>query len=217
MSWPLMPEEIRTPRLVLRPYRAGDVYDVFAYASDREWARYLPVPVPYTQEDAEQFVEGQLTAPWATNPRWAVVHDECVAGGVDVRFRIDDGVGSIGYSLARWLWGRGLMTEVVRALIDTAFTVLLQLNRLEAATDERNLASQRVMEKVGMRREGLIRENHVIRGELTSEVWYGLLRREWMPHAETAYQLGAGADRGVRCAHSTGGSAPGLLYGPARP
>ena len=171
--------------MLLRPYRAGDVDDVFAYASDEQWARYLPVPVPYTREHAEQFIAGQLGADWQTNPRWAVVHDGAVAGGVDVRFRFDDGVASIGYSLARRLWGRGLMTEAVRALIETGFTVDPRLNRVEASADERNLASLRVMEKVGMRREGLIRENHVIRGERTSEVWYGLLRHEWSPTTAT--------------------------------
>jgi RimJ/RimL family protein N-acetyltransferase len=46
-------------------------------------------------------------------------------------------------------------------------------------TDLRNVASQRVLEKVGMSKEGVLRQNRIVRGEFADEVWFGLLRHEW--------------------------------------
>ena len=82
----------------------------------------------------------------------------------------------IGYSLAQEYWGRGLMTEALRAMLEFAF-VRLHLNRVEAMFDVRNRASGRVMEKCGMRREGLLRQKLYNKGEYVDvEIWAILAR-----------------------------------------
>ena len=77
------PTELRTKRLLLRPWRLSDVDDVFAYASDVDWGRYLPVPQPYLRRDAEEFVARAVLASWDQEPKLAMVFEDRAVGGVD--------------------------------------------------------------------------------------------------------------------------------------
>ena len=175
----MLPELIETERLVLRPVALQDVEDVLAFATDAEWARYLPVPQPYTRRDAEEFVAGQLLIEREKNPSWAIVCDGVVIGGINLRLDVENHACELGYSVARKHWGQGLATEAARAVIDAAFQADKTLHKVRAMADVRNGASQRVMAKVGMTREGVLRQNRLVRGEYIDEVWYGLLRGEW--------------------------------------
>ena len=77
------PTELRTERLLLRPFKLEDVADVYVYAKDPEWAQYLllPIPQPYTRRNAEEFVARQVLADWSTNPDFAIVLKSVVVGG----------------------------------------------------------------------------------------------------------------------------------------
>jgi RimJ/RimL family protein N-acetyltransferase len=176
----MLPEIIETERLTLRPYRLQDVADVFSYASDPKWARFLPaVPQPYTKKDAEKFIAGQILLDPETHQCWALSQNEVVIGGIDLRFDFEHQVGELGYSIAQTHWGKGLVAEVAGAVIDAAFTAYPDLNRIRAWADSRNAGSLRVMEKLGMIREGTLRQNYVNRGEFVDQVWCGILRSEW--------------------------------------
>ena len=72
-----------------------------------------------------------------------------------------------------------MATEAARATMDVAFAAYADLNRMRAMADARNVASLRVMEKLGMVREGVLRQNRLVRGEFINEVWCGVLRTEW--------------------------------------
>jgi ribosomal-protein-alanine N-acetyltransferase len=175
----MLPEIIKTERLTLRPYRLQDVNDVLSYASDPKWARFLPVPQPYKKTDAEKFIASQLLLDQETHQSWALEQNQVVIGGIDIGFDFDNHVGELGYSIARTHWGRGLVAEAARAIIDTAFSTYPNLNRVRAMADSRNAGSLRVMEKLGMVREGVLRQNRVVRDELIDEVCCGILRSEW--------------------------------------
>lgn len=171
---------IRTERLELRPWRLGDVDDVFSYARDPEWARFLRMlPTPYTRQDAEQFVARQLLLDRVTHPAWAVEHEGSVIGGIGLRFNFEHGLAELGYSIARVHWNKGLCTEAARAVIDAAFSTHPDLNRVHARADNENTASQRVMEKIGMTKEGVLRMSRIERGEALDEAWFAILRSEW--------------------------------------
>ena len=174
-----LPDVIETERIRLRPFRLQDVDDVLSYASDPEWGRYLPVPQPYGKEDAERFIARQLLSDREADVAWAVEYEGDVVGGINIALDFDNRLGELGYSIARDHWGKGLATEAAKAVIDAAFTAYEELNRIRAMADARNVASQRVMEKVGMEREGLLRQNRMTRGEFIDEAWYGLLRTGW--------------------------------------
>lgn len=185
MNDQVLPDVIRTGRLELRPWRLGDVDDVFAYARDPEWSRFLRMlPRPYTRADAERFVAGQLLLDRTEHAAWAVTYQGRAIGGVNLRMNLDHGLAEIGYSIAKAQWNQGFCSEAARAVIDAGFSTVAELNRIHARADHRNTASQRVMEKVGMRKEGVLRQSRIERGEVIDEAWFAILRREWRSPTE---------------------------------
>lgn len=175
-----LPEVIETARLTLRPWELGDVDDVLGYAQDPEWSRYLRVlPRPYERSHAGEFVARQILLDRSTHPSWAIVLDGSVVGGINVRFDFEHRKAEMGYSIARDHWNRGYVTEAAGAVVDAAFSTHADLNKVLARADVDNTASQRVMEKIGMTEEGVLRQHRVERGEAIDEAWWGILRDEW--------------------------------------
>jgi RimJ/RimL family protein N-acetyltransferase len=84
----------------------------------------------------------------------------------------------IAYSLARQHWGKGLTTEAARSVISWAFQTYT-INRIYAWSDPRNIGSWRVMEKLGMQREGLLRSHVKWHGTFRDQMYFGILRSEW--------------------------------------
>ncbi|MCB0210081.1 MAG: GNAT family N-acetyltransferase [Anaerolineae bacterium] len=175
----MLSETIKVDPLLLRPYRLTDVEAVFSFASDKEWAKYLPLPEPYTYSDAEAFIASQILLDKELHQSWAITDQDKPIGGINIRFDLQNQAAEIGYSIARPYWGRGFMTLVAGAIVDVAFETYLELHRIRAMADARNIASLRVMEKLGMTREGCLRQNRRVRGHFIDEVRCGLLRHEW--------------------------------------
>ncbi len=177
------PTEIRTERLLLRPFRLTDVSDVYAYAKDPEWRRFLPIPSPYEFRHAETHMARSFLASWDTRPIFAISLDGTVIGDVQIRIDVDNMTADLGYGIARKHWGKGLMVEAVTAAIDWAFSEF-DLAKVGARADFQNRQSWRVMEKLGMKREGILRSSATNAGERVDMVHYGILREEWERQAE---------------------------------
>ncbi|HUQ06946.1 MAG TPA: GNAT family N-acetyltransferase [Kofleriaceae bacterium] len=142
--------EIRTARILLRAFRAGDVDDALAYRNDADFARFLPhIPQPFTREHAEAFVATNMTEPWETLPTFAIVIDDHVIGTVS--FEIDPATRTamLGYAISRAHWGRGIAAEAAAAAMHWAFAEH-DLVEIWASTQPNNLRSRRVLEKLGM-------------------------------------------------------------------
>ena len=170
---------IHTKRLLLRTFAFKDVKDVLAYASDPEWSRFLPVPNPYTLKDAEEFVARCILRDPDDNLRFAIELNGSVNGGIDLRIEEPFAIGSLHYSLSRDHWNQGLTTEAAQAVIDWGFTHF-GLEKVYSWADVENIGSWRVMEKIGMTREGTLRSQGVNRGVRKDYHYYGILRREWI-------------------------------------
>lgn len=171
--------ELRTEHLLPRPFRLEDIDDVFEYATDGEWARYMPTaPQSYTHRDAEEFLVGAILTPWKTNPIFSIVLDSKVIGGISVRVDVQNETVELGYSIGRSYWGQGLMPEASETVVDWAFEELV-LAKVHARADLSNIGSQRVMEKLGMARKGVLRSHGKRNGERIDYVYYDLLREEW--------------------------------------
>ena len=156
--------------------------DVVAFSRDPEWGRYLEVPAPYSRRDAEEFIAGATLPGAAAKLRWAIVHEGHVSGFVNLAASPREA--EIGCGITRPLWGRGLATEGVAAVLQYGFQSL-GLDRIYAYAVVENQASWRVMEKLGMKREGILHRRRAIRGEHVDDVRYTILREEWSP-SETA-------------------------------
>jgi ribosomal-protein-alanine N-acetyltransferase len=164
--------EIRTARLLLRPFAPGDVDDALAYRDDEEFARFLPhIAQPFTRRDAEAFVALNISEPWDLSPTFAVVLAERVIGTVS--FVVDGSSAMLGYAIGRSWWGKGFAVEAAQAATKWAIESF-GLTRIWASTDSRNARSLRVLEKLGMSRETVRVADHVGRdGAWVDEVVYG--------------------------------------------
>ncbi len=142
----------------------------------------MPLPSPYEYKYAEIHVAMSFLVSWDTLPTFAVVLDDRVIGTVQIRIAADKMTSDVGYSIARRHWGKGLMVEAVAAVIEWAFGAF-DIVKVGAQADFRNRQSWRVMEKLGMKREGILRSqeppNPVNPNERVDMVHYGILREEW--------------------------------------
>jgi len=173
-----------TPRLLLRRLTLDDAQDVFGYASDPEVARYTTWQSHGTIDDTMIFLNGAMTlyANGQVSP-WGVEHkqDRRVIGTCGYVYWLPRHArAEIAYAIGRRYWNQGLMTEAVREIIAFGFRVM-QLNRIEARCDVPNIASARVMEKVGMTFEGVLRQHMFSKGVYVDLKLYSILRREWRP------------------------------------
>jgi RimJ/RimL family protein N-acetyltransferase len=147
---------LRDGELELRAWSPADVPAIVAACQDPEILHWIPViPRPYTEDDARAFVNGT----WANEPgqQFAITVNGEVAGSIGMRTN-DSGTGHIGYWCAPGARGRGTVTRALRVLCRYGFDEL-GLERLELVTDPDNRASQRVAEKVGFQREGVLRSH----------------------------------------------------------
>jgi RimJ/RimL family protein N-acetyltransferase len=167
--------ELHGDGLVLRPWREDDAQAVYEACQDPEILRWMPIlPRPYTLEDARTFVTGGLEL----GPhQFAVEVDGRLAGSIGMRVN-DSGTGHVGYWCAREQRGRGIVPRALRRLCRYGFDDL-RLQRLELIADPDNAASQRVAEKVGFQREGVLR-SHLVHpdGRRRDSVMFSLLPGE---------------------------------------
>jgi [ribosomal protein S5]-alanine N-acetyltransferase len=175
----MQPTELRTNRLLLRPFRLEDAENVFAYLNDEEVVYFLTRhPPPNHVREVEKMLTRILQTPWQDFPHFAVVLDAQVVGEVSLGVEHADRIANLGYGIARQHWGKGLATEAARVVLNYGFHSV-DLAKIYARADPRNVGSVRVLEKLGMQREGLLRSHHIRRGERVDRVMYGLLRPEW--------------------------------------
>ena len=179
---------LRTARLLLRPLRPADAPQLFTIFSDPRVMRYWSTPPWPDLAPAHAMIERDLKA---------------MAAGEYVRFgieRVADGAligqctlfswsascrrAEIGYGLAAGAWGQGYMQEALLTLLDFGFGAM-NLNRVEADIDPRNLASARSLLRLGFRQEGLLRERWIVADEVSDSALWGLLRAEWQADEQT--------------------------------
>ena len=163
------PEKIEAERLILRKPRMDDAPVIFeAYAQDPEVTRYLVWRPHKHVGETEDFIKRCLDV-WAQKTNFPYVltlkgKDEPI-GMLEVHtkwFKLE-----VGYGMARSHWGKGYMTEALRAVIDWAFRQP-DIFRVQAICDVENIGSARVMEKAGMTNEGLLRR-YVLHPNISDE------------------------------------------------
>jgi ribosomal-protein-alanine N-acetyltransferase len=173
---------LETDRLILRRLAHGDAGDIFVYASDPEVSRYTTWKPHQSMHDTLAFLNPVLEA-YAKGEiaPWAVVHkaDRKVIGTCGfVSWFPRHARAEIAYAIGRSYWNQGLTTEAARAVVAFGFH-RMQLNRIEARCEIPNVASARVMEKLGMSLEGILRQHMFAKGQYVDLKLYSILRQEW--------------------------------------
>ena len=173
---------LETERLVLRPYTLADAGRVQQMCNDWDIASTtLAIPYPYPDGAAEQWISThaesfqqgkEVTLAITLKPTGILV------GSMALMVNKNHRRGELGYMVAKERWNHGYCTDACRALMGYGFSSL-NLNRIQAMHFPRNPASGRVMQKLGMTREGLLRQYVDNRGAFEDIVLYSMLRTEF--------------------------------------
>ena len=173
--------ELTTPRLVIREFRPDDYTSTHAYGSDAEVTRHM-IFGPNSEQETRAFLE-RVMASQAKHPR--ATYDLAVnlreggghIGSVALQLSKAEQA-ELGYVLHKAHWGHGYAAEAARALVNFGFREL-GLHRVFARCNILNKGSARVMEKLGMRREGTHMKSDKVKGIWRDEYLYAILAEEW--------------------------------------
>ncbi len=169
--------EIKTERLLLRPLKTSDIDDVTEFMCNTENTYYARVGVQ-TRKSCEEYIEYSKDIPYI----YAVVKDGSVIGTAELTI-CDDNQGELGWIIHKNYWNTGLCTEIGKILLELAFKDV-KLRRVYAHCDTNNVGSWRVMEKIGMRREGTVIEGRCAYkhtpGIYNDEYSYGITADEFL-------------------------------------
>lgn len=175
--------ELATPRLLLRAFRREDEAAFAEFATAEEFWRFLPGPA-LDRELVARFIAARLAdAERAGLHDWVFcVEEKAMARAIGmVRLSIastEHRQGNIGFSMDGRIRGRGYASEAMRALLGFGFGHV-GLHRITALADVENARSHAVLEKLGFRREGSLRQNFFMRGEWRDSDLFALLAAEW--------------------------------------
>lgn len=174
---------LETPRLILNEQTLNDVQAIFELFSDPAVTEFYDLAfsqeseaIALIEDDAKHFQEHKLV-------RWAIRDKENLSflGGCGInRFEESNHLAVIGYELSQDSWGKGIATEAVRKVVEFAFSKACPkfVNKIEAYTMIGNRASEVVLEKLGFKCDGVLREHGYWKGAYHDLKVYSLLRSE---------------------------------------
>ena len=172
---------LTTPRLVLRPWAAGDEEALVRHADNANVVRHLrdAFPHPYTRAAAEKWVAHNL-AREGPPVDFAITLDGEPIGGIGLIPKSDIFRCSVelGYWLAEPFWGRGIIAEAVTAVVDYAFATFPEVAVVQARHVDANPGSARVLEKAGFRLDGRLRRAAIKAGVVHDLLCWSRTREE---------------------------------------
>lgn len=174
--------ELTTNRLILRNMRMSDARDIYEYSCDPQVARHVLWEAHQSIHQTKAYIRYVLRQYRMGSPSSfciALKETGKVIGTIGFMWVSNENRSAeVGYSLSRAYWNRGYMTEALAAVLRFGFEEL-NLNRIEAQFECDNPASGRVMEHVGMRREGTLKERLYNKSRFVDVELYAILREEW--------------------------------------
>ena len=165
----------------IRKWELSDAKDLAAALSNRKVQDNLRdgLPYPYTEQDGKEFISAMLSADENETFAFAITVNNMVIGSIGI-FRqgnIHRQTAELGYYIAEEYWGKGIMTEAVKQICEYVFANS-DIIRIYAEPFANNIASCRVLEKVGFQYEGTLRSNAVKNGRVIDMEMYSLLKAE---------------------------------------
>ena len=189
---PTKPIILETKRLILRLFTDEDCRDLHLWASNVNVTRFVNWDRHRSIEDTREFIKIVKELSERNSLIFMAValkSTRQVIGSVGIFQRSDLSryTLELGYCLGEQWWGHGYILEASLAITDYGFLTLPYLERIEANCIVENIASRRIMEKMGMQREGILRNFMEKDGRIYNSYMYSVLRNEWMAkhHPET--------------------------------
>jgi RimJ/RimL family protein N-acetyltransferase len=173
---------IHSPRLSLRRFQKKDLLAFVSYRSDPEVARYQSWSY-INDDEARDFIREQQHAQFGLPGEWFQIaiaqrQTDILLGDVGICIKGDDSTSAeIGFTLARENQGKGLASEAVRMVVALIFEET-EVERIEAITDSRNLASIELLRRMGMRQERT--EQVWFKGSQCREYTFVLEKKDWL-------------------------------------
>jgi ribosomal-protein-alanine N-acetyltransferase len=182
---------LQTQRLTLRPYTPADITALVPLIGAREVAATtLRIPHPYTEDIAREFIAlAEKDEASGRCVRRVLIQREngALCGGVGLQIEPDHCRAELGYWIGVPYWGHGYATEAAMAMVKYGFETL-ELQRIFASYVPTNVASGKVLQKIGMRHEGYLR-GHILKwGEYLDLEMYGMLASDWKGSPEASPQ-----------------------------
>ncbi|XP_010256364.1 PREDICTED: uncharacterized protein LOC104596777 [Nelumbo nucifera] len=164
-------------RISLRPFKLSDVDDFMVWAGDDQVTKHLRWKTFTSREDALNYIKDVcIPHPW----RRSICLDDRSVGFISVMPASGDDIhrADMGYALAAKYWGQGIATIAVKMALGCVFKDIPHLVRLQAMTNVENRASQRVLEKAGFTKEGVLRKYGFLKGKINDLVIYSFICTE---------------------------------------
>lgn len=172
-----------SPSINLRPFDLSDIDDFMVWATDDRVARVCRWDAFTNKEDVLDYMkEKVIPHPWMR----AICIEGRPIGAISIIPGTDNDRcrGELGYVLATKYWGRGIVTVAVKMVINSIFSEWPHLERVEAIVDVENHGSQKVLEKAGFLREGILRKYFILKGRARDAVIYSFLSTDPKPILE---------------------------------
>ena len=175
-----MPTTLSTPRFSLRPFAESD-REQFSFIDDASFRRYLFSGFP----DRDHYVANNLATDWSEEFNYVIDAEGHVVGSVHLGLGAPTNVGELACLIAPDNWNTGVAREACSGVFDHAFGTT-QLGKAVARCDEHNRPLWRVLERLGMRREGVLRKQRLdSAGQMVDEFCYGMFKDEWLHRSYT--------------------------------
>jgi ribosomal-protein-alanine N-acetyltransferase len=182
MTFSIVVPQIVLSNITMRPLELADSHQMFDYASDPEVTRHVTWETHHTEDDSLIFLRDIIHGYERGDTFvWGIIWNDtnALVGTIALHhWSPKDQVAELGYALGRRYWGNGIATMAAGAILDFGFSSL-NLNRIYALCHIQNARSARVLEKIGMQKEGELREYYKVKGDLWTVWIYAILARDW--------------------------------------
>lgn len=171
-----------TERLILRKLDLCDAEDYFEFASDPVVSLHTLWDKHETLDETRSYLQ-EVMAKYESKQafRWGIIHkptNKLMGRTGFISWDLQHSRAEIGFAIASEYWNRGMITEATGEIIRYGFE-RLELNRIEGRCNFNNTGSARVMEKLGMKFEGILREQLKIKGTFTDQKMYSILKSDF--------------------------------------
>lgn len=166
-------------RISLRPFKISDAENFLIWASDERVTRFLRWPTITSRDEALTYIQQvAIPHPW----RQSICMDDICIGYVSIKPELgnDQHRAHVSYALSAEYWGLGITSIALKMAMAMVFEKFSYLVRIEALLEEENRGSQRVLEKVGFKKEGLLRKYGYNKGEIRDMIMYSFLLTDQM-------------------------------------